>query len=117
MILGKLQLTLKIEDGKPVLGSPRLNFLEDNLNQAITLGQVPDGEYAWTIDLDTDKTDGVPRFTLMAYDLLVQASIVNWIDRAIAAGVPEEKIARARHRYDEIIKFQSAHPERVKVPD
>lgn len=58
-----------------------------------------------------------PVFTVLGRDQLAQATVMFWISRAMAAGVSEEKIARARRRYDEIVEFQSDHPDRVKVPD
>jgi len=58
-----------------------------------------------------------PSFTILARDQFAQAVVAFWISRAEAAGSPEAKIDRARQRYQEIIEFQSDHPERVKVPD
>lgn len=58
-----------------------------------------------------------PIFEVLARDQLAQSTVVHWIERARAANVPEAKIARALQRYEEIIKFQSEHPERVKTPD
>lgn len=58
-----------------------------------------------------------PTFTVLGRDQLAQATVVHWIERARVAGVPEEKINRALQRYEEIVNFQSEHPDRVKVPD
>ena len=58
-----------------------------------------------------------PIFPVMGRDHLAQAVVTFWVERAVAAGVPEGKVERARRRLQEIIAFQSDHPERVKVPD
>ena len=58
-----------------------------------------------------------PVFEVLGRDQLAQATVVHWIERAVAAGSPEAKIERARQRYNEIVNFQSEHPERIKVPD
>lgn len=63
------------------------------------------------------REDEEPSFTVLGRDQLAQAVVRFWIERAETAGVAESKIARARERYDEIVAWQSDHPERVKVPD
>lgn len=61
--------------------------------------------------------DEEPSFTVLGRDQLAQAVVRFWIERAEAAGVSDAKIERARQRHQEIVEWQSDHPERVKVPD
>lgn len=58
-----------------------------------------------------------PSFTVLGRDQLAQATVVHWIERAVAAQVPEDKIRRAQQRWQEIIDWQSDNPDKVKTPD
>lgn len=73
--------------------------------------------YLYRRDLDNMLQRIMPAFVVYAMDRLSQASVAYWIDRAVAAGVPQEKIDSAWKRYHEIINFQSDNPDKVKLPD
>lgn len=61
--------------------------------------------------------DDEPVFTLAARDLLAADTVSFWIGRAKKIGVNAEKIQRAIEHWQLIVGFQSAHPERTKIPD
>lgn len=58
-----------------------------------------------------------PVFTLAARDLLAPEVISFWIDRAKKMGVNPEKIQKAVDHWRAFVGFQTAHPERTKIPD
>lgn len=86
-------------------------WVEDQIEAALRAAFFQGRSGAVTINCDE------PAFTVYGRDPFAQSSVISWIERTEAAGVPEAKLNRARERYQEIIDFQSAHPERVKVPD
>lgn len=68
------------------------------------------------LDANFESADE-PYFRVMGRDQLAQGTVLGWIERARRAQVSQEKIDKAWSRYNEIINFQSEHPDRVKVPD
>ena len=58
-----------------------------------------------------------PTFILAARDKLAPVAIRFWISMAADQGVNADKIRRATEHLDWIERFQSEHPERVKLPD
>lgn len=58
-----------------------------------------------------------PVFVLRGKDLLAPHLVGAWIAAAQIAGVPQDKIDRARDHYRDMLQFQMQHPERCKIPD
>lgn len=61
--------------------------------------------------------DGVPVFTVVAWDKLAPGTVRHWINEARAAGVNSEKIRRAEEHLLAIEIWQRENAESVKVPD
>lgn len=47
--LGTFQIEVEIKDGQPVNGTPRMEFLQNNLRESLPL--VPDGRYQWRLTM------------------------------------------------------------------
>ena len=58
-----------------------------------------------------------PVFILCARDKTAPAVVMEWAARAGVAGAPAEKVVGARRIAEEMILWQQAHPDQVKVPD
>lgn len=56
-----------------------------------------------------------PLFVLRSQDKLAPEIVREWAYRALAAGVPEDKVAEARRCADDMEDWQITH--RSKVPD
>jgi hypothetical protein len=61
--------------------------------------------------------DDEPVFVIRGKDLLALSVVQLWMDKAIDAGVNDEKMLAVLEHYNAIAKFQEDHPERCKVPD
>lgn len=58
-----------------------------------------------------------PIFILRAQDVTAPFLIANWCETATRMGVSEDKIAQATEHMKDVIEFQAAHPDRIKLPD
>ena len=57
--LGTLQLTIKVVNGEMVYNYPRLNVVQNNLNEVVPL--IPDGIYRWTLTMDMESAEQLER--------------------------------------------------------
>lgn len=56
-------------------------------------------------------------FVVKATDKLAAATIRMWIGEGYLEGVGQEKLAKAVEHYNQIVAWQAANPDKVKVPD
>lgn len=53
--LGTLQMTIEVKNGELQHNTPRLDVLQNNLEELAA--HVPDGTYKWVLVLDVDKAE------------------------------------------------------------
>jgi len=56
-------------------------------------------------------------FVIKVHDKLAPMTIRAWIGEAYMEGVSEAKINKAVAHYNEVVAWQLANPDKVKVPD
>jgi hypothetical protein len=58
-----------------------------------------------------------PDFTIKAADILAPRVILAWITKAGDLGVNDDKLTGAWQHYLNVLAWQRANPDKVKVPD
>lgn len=80
--IGTFQIEISVKGGKPIDGTPRMEFLQDNLREALPL--IPDGEYQWRMTMTLANAIR-PDKTIQEYvDAGVIACPTCGADRAVA---------------------------------
>jgi len=63
------------------------------------------------------ETPDMPVFILMGQDKLAIPTVEFWLHIAKASGVNQEKLDKVYVHLEELRKYASEHPERMKKPD